>query len=64
MQQTNEQQSIDLLWGVEAIAEVIGRTSRQVFHMLETGQLPAKKVAGRWVAERGQLLRFFMETAA
>ena len=54
----------DLIWGASAIAKAIGRTDRQTFHMLEKGILPAKKVGGRWVAERGQLLRFFLETAA
>ncbi|WP_411755828.1 DNA-binding protein [Sinorhizobium meliloti] len=55
---------MDLLWEVEEIAKVIGRTPRQTFHMLKTGQLPAKKVGGRWVAERGKLISFFLETAA
>ncbi|RUM18713.1 DNA-binding protein [Rhizobium phaseoli] len=54
----------DLIWGGAEIAKLIGRTKRQTFHMLETGQLPAKKVGDRWVAERGTLLRFFMEAAA
>jgi len=31
--------------------------------MLKTGQLPAKKVGGRWVVERGKLIAFFMEAA-
>ncbi|MQW38152.1 DNA-binding protein [Sinorhizobium meliloti] len=60
----NHGDSIDLIWGVEAVAKIIGRTERQTFHLLSTGQLPAKKVGGRWVAERGNLLRFFLETAA
>jgi len=55
---------IDLVWGGEEIARVIGRTPRITFHLLEKGELPAKKVGGRWVAERGKLLRFFMEPAA
>lgn len=56
--------SLDLVWGAGAIAEVIGRSARATFHMLEKGELPAKKVGGRWVAERGALLRFFLEAAA
>nr|WP_085043836.1 hypothetical protein [Ensifer aridi] len=56
--------SIELIWGAAEIAKVIGRSQRSTFHMLDSGELPAKKVGGRWVAERGQLLRFFMETAA
>ncbi len=56
--------NLDLLWEVEEIAKVIGRTPRQTFHMLSKGELPAKKVGGRWVAERGKLIAFFLETAA
>lgn len=62
--QENTGARLDLIWGVEAIANLIGRTPRQTFHMLKTEQLPGKKVGGRWVAERGQLLRFFLEQAA
>lgn len=57
-------QEIDLVWGAANIAELIQRTPRVTFHLLETGQLPAKKVGGRWVAERNKLLAFFLETAA
>ncbi|MGP4666377.1 DNA-binding protein [Agrobacterium pusense] len=54
-------QNIDLLWEVEEIAKLIGRTERQTFHMLKKGELPAKKVGGRWVASRQKLIDFFME---
>ncbi|APO74587.1 hypothetical protein AM571_CH01766 [Rhizobium etli 8C-3] len=56
--------SMDLIWGAAEIAKLIGRSPRATFHMLDTGELPAKKVGGRWVAERNKLLAFFMETAA
>ncbi|MGH0264546.1 DNA-binding protein [Sinorhizobium meliloti] len=55
---------IDLVWGGEEIAKLIGRTPRITFHLLEKGELPAKKVGNRWVAERGQLMRFFLGGAA
>lgn len=61
---TSASEKLDLVWEVTEIAKLIGRTERQTFHLLSTGQLPAKKVGNRWVAERGQLIRFFMETAA
>lgn len=61
---TETNDPISLVWEVVEIAKLIGRTPRQTFHMLKNGELPAKKVGGRWVAERGQLIRFFMETAA
>jgi len=57
------EQKMDLIWGAEDIAELIGRTPRVTFHLLTTGALPAKKVGGRWVAERNKLIAFFMEAA-
>ncbi|MBY2921050.1 helix-turn-helix domain-containing protein [Rhizobium leguminosarum] len=55
---------LDLIWGAEQISKAIGRTRRSTFDMLEKGELPAKKVNGRWVIERSKLVAFFMETAA
>ncbi|TPP07033.1 helix-turn-helix domain-containing protein [Rhizobium glycinendophyticum] len=55
---------LDLIWGAAEIAQLIGRSERAVFGMLENGELPAKKVSGRWVIERSKLIAFFMgETA-
>lgn len=54
---------MELIWGAEEIAKIIGRSQRVTFHLLTTGALPAKKVGGRWVAERGKLIAFFMEAA-
>ncbi|MDM9629518.1 DNA-binding protein [Rhizobium sp. S152] len=55
---------LELVWEVDQIAKLIGRTHRQTNHLLAKGQLPAKKVGGRWVAERSKLIAFFMESAA
>jgi len=60
----NEEKDIDLIWGAGEIAKVIGRSARVTFHLLTTGAIPAKKVGGRWVAERGNLLSFFLGSAA
>jgi hypothetical protein len=54
---------LDLVWGVGAIAKLIGRTERATFHMLATGQLPGKKIGGRWVVARGRLARVFLDAA-
>lgn len=54
---------IDLIWGAEAIAKLIGRTPRVTFHLLTAGAIPAKKVGDRWVVERSKLIAFFMEDA-
>ncbi|APO67242.1 hypothetical protein IE4872_CH01600 [Rhizobium gallicum] len=56
--------ALELIWGAEEIAKIIGRSPRVTFHLLTTGELPAKKVGGRWVIERNKLIAFFMETAA
>jgi hypothetical protein len=47
----------DLVWGGQGIAEEINRTTRQAFHMLENGLLPARKVGGVWCASRTALRR-------
>lgn len=52
------------IWGAENMAPVIGRTERQVFHMLNAGLLPAKKVGGRWVSTRRKLLAAILGEAA
>lgn len=56
--------NINLVWGATEIARLIGRSPRSTFHMLDKGELPARKVGGRWVAERSKLIAFFMEDAA
>lgn len=58
-----ENDKLDLIWGAEAIAKVIGRTTRVTFHLLTSGDIPAKKVGDRWVAERSKLVAFFTEDA-
>ncbi|MBB4103548.1 hypothetical protein GGQ66_002106 [Rhizobium borbori] len=55
---------IDLIWGAEEIAKVIGRSARVTFHLLTTGALPARKVGGRWVIERSKLIAFFTGSAS
>ncbi len=55
----DEQKPLGIIWGVAAIAQVIGRTRRQTYHALEKGALPAQKVAGRWCASRKKLEQLF-----
>ncbi|MGV2104385.1 helix-turn-helix domain-containing protein [Rhizobium sp. 21-4511-3d] len=56
--------SLDLIWGVEAISALIGRSKQQVYHMIANGHLPVvKQVGGRYVASREKLIAFFMEAA-
>jgi hypothetical protein len=57
-------EALDLIWGAEDIGKAIGRSTRATFDMLDKGELPAKKVNGRWVIARGKLIAFFMGAAA
>jgi hypothetical protein len=48
----------DLLWGAEKIAPAIGRTKRQLYHLVATKQLASIKRVGKGlVASRSALLR-------
>jgi hypothetical protein len=54
-----------LVWGVEEIGKVIGRTARQTHHILARGQIKsARKVGGKWVANRDALIRELSGDAA
>jgi hypothetical protein len=48
----------DVVWGGEAIAEVIKRKPAATFRLLELDQLPARKVGKMWVASRSRLLSY------
>lgn len=63
MTDASKPQPLDLVWGTEAIAAVIGRTRRQAAEALAKGQLPARKVNGRYVASRRKLQQFFEDVA-
>ena len=47
------------IWGVKAIAEVIGRSQRQTFYMLEKGLLPGEKIGKSWVSNLKKLRSCF-----
>ncbi len=52
--------SMNVIWAAEGIAKAIGRTPRQVTHMLGLGALPgARKIGGRWCITREALQALF-----
>ncbi len=57
---TTVQSEIVLIWGAKAIGAEIGVDDRRAFYLLERGEIPAKKVGGKWVAERSKLRNFFL----
>jgi hypothetical protein len=36
----------DLIWGIRGIAEEIGKSERQAFHLVDSEAIPAAKVGG------------------
>lgn len=56
---TMNNQEPQILWGASQIGAAIGRTARQTHYMLAEGAIPARKVGGRWCANRAELMRFF-----
>lgn len=56
---------LDLIWGVGPIGELIGRTYKQTYHMIQNGRLPmVKRVGERYVASRQKLVEFFLGDTA
>lgn len=50
-------QPTDFLWGADKIGRVIGLNPRQAHHLLTNGEIAsARKVRGRWVANRTALI--------
>lgn len=52
-------QKLDLIWGADAIAAELGCNRRRAYHLLENGEIPAKRVGGKWVVRRDELHAFF-----
>lgn len=56
---------LDLVWGVQAIADIIGRNYQQTYHMIRSGHLPVVKKKGeRYFVSRKRLVDFLLEDAA
>ena len=53
----NDESQLDVLRGAKRIGAFIGLNVRQAFYALEKGELPAKKICGRWVSTKQQLRR-------
>jgi len=61
----NVQDDLDApVWGAGAIAKEINRTERATFQLLQTKQLPAKKVGAMWVTTRRKLRALIVGEAA
>lgn len=56
--------TLDLIWSCAAIGAFLGITEGQAKHGLSKGEIPGRKVLGKWVSSREELQRFFGEKAA
>lgn len=55
----------DIVFGAEAIAPHIGRTTKGAFGALESGKVPgARKIAGRWALNLKVYHAAFQDVAA
>jgi hypothetical protein len=55
---------LNIVWGAASIAKLIGCSSRSVYHMAASGQLPAVKQVGRKLAaSKRELLKLFEANA-
>lgn len=45
------------VWGASEIGKLLNRSRRQIYHLLETGVIDARKIGGTWVSTRARLLR-------
>jgi hypothetical protein len=55
----NTQTTKKPIWGAKKIAEAIDRPVRATFNLLESKQIPARKIGGRWCVTPEVLDQFF-----
>lgn len=60
---SEQNDSLAILWGAEAIAKELGVPPRRGHYLCSKGEIPARKVGGRWCITREALRRFFDEPA-
>jgi DNA binding domain, excisionase family len=56
--------SQDLLTGADAAAAYTGLTRRVIYHLVESGALPVKRIGRRLYFRRSELDRFFSQRLA
>ena len=59
MSDAKDETMSDLLSGVEAIANHLNMTRRQIYHLHETGELPTFKLGAKVCARRSTLAKHF-----
>jgi hypothetical protein len=52
----NQPSPSDIVWGARAIGQVINRSERETYFLLENDLLPAVRVGRKWSASRARLI--------
>lgn len=47
--------TMDLVWGAKAIGAEMNVPPRKAFHLLQSGEIPGKKIGGTWASDRNRL---------
>ena len=53
----DDSQNLGVLRGAKSIGAYIGLNPRQAVYLLEKGDIPAKKMGGRWISTKNKLRR-------
>jgi excisionase family DNA binding protein len=54
---------LNLIWGMQAIADFMGVSRIVAYKMAYSGEIPARQVGTRWVAKRTDLEAFFSQAS-
>jgi hypothetical protein len=55
MQTDSQADSLDVLWGADAIGVYLNVPRRRAFYLLERGFIPARKIGATWQSTKGEL---------
>ena len=50
-------ENLEILWGAKAIGAFIRQKPRAAYHLLETGQIPGRKIGDIWSSPKTQKTR-------
>jgi hypothetical protein len=59
MQPDPQPQPLDLIWGAGPIGKLLGMSEGRCKYLLSKGELPGRKVGGKWVVSRKKLEEHF-----
>lgn len=58
---SNEPIPLNIQYGIKSLAKFIRRTERQTYHLVTTGQIPAKQIGVTWTWNPDRVREKLME---